>query len=47
VAALSEALMRWDHPQRRDNVCFHDAAFKDLHHPVVGDITLTNQRMDP
>jgi MmyB-like transcription regulator ligand binding domain len=28
------------------NVRFHDTGVKDLHHPVVGDITLTYNRMD-
>jgi transcriptional regulator with XRE-family HTH domain len=28
------------------NVRFHDTGIKDLHHPVVGDITLTYNRMD-
>jgi hypothetical protein len=28
------------------NVRFHDTGIKDLHHPVVGDITLTYNRME-
>ena len=28
------------------NVRFHDTGIKDYHHPVVGDITLTYNRMD-
>jgi hypothetical protein len=28
------------------NVRFHDTGVKDLHHPVVGDITLTYNRME-
>ena len=28
------------------NVRFHDTGIKDLHHPVVGDLTLTYNRMD-
>ena len=29
------------------NVRFHDTGTKDLHHPVVGDITLTYNGMEP
>ena len=29
------------------NVRFHDTGTKDFHHPVVGDLTLTYNRMDP
>jgi hypothetical protein len=28
------------------NVRFHDTGTKDFHHPVVGDLTLTYNRMD-
>jgi MmyB-like transcription regulator ligand binding domain len=28
------------------NVRFHDTGTKDLHHPVVGDLTLTYNRME-
>jgi len=33
---------RWD----AHNVRFHDTGSKDFHHPVVGDLTLTYNRME-
>jgi hypothetical protein len=34
------------HPLGRPKVGFHDAGVKDLHHPVIGDLTLTYKRME-
>ncbi|HKO86464.1 MAG TPA: hypothetical protein VJ140_18345 [Actinomycetota bacterium] len=38
----AEFRTRWD----AHNVCFHDTGSKDFHHPVVGHLTLTYNRME-